>query len=163
MPDGQNVPLGRSEIIGINFPFALPRLIEVTGHPAARDYLEFFTTLPDLHTRRAYARASVEFLGWCSLSGVVTLGAVQTFHVETWIERLSRRCGAPMLRKRLAGVRHLFDWLKTRGVVPSNPAATVRGLLHGVERDNNPFVRGRCNACRVRSTCRDRQDFVSRR
>ena len=118
-------------IITANFPFALPRLICSSGDPAQRRYMEFFAaTIANTHTRRAYARATVEFLGWCSLRGVMSLGDVQPLHVATWIEQISRGASAPTVKQRLAAVCHLFDWLVTGQVMAVNPAASVRGPSH---------------------------------
>ena len=121
--------------------FALRRLIVAGGQPAQRRYLECFAaTIRNTHTRRAYARASVEFLGWCSLRGVSSLAAVQPLHVATWIEEASRRVSAPTVKQRLARVRHLFDWLVTGQVVPVNPAASVRGPSHSVRLGKTPVL-----------------------
>jgi site-specific recombinase XerC len=35
--------------------------------------------------------------------------------------------GAPSVKKQLAAVRMLFDWLNTGQIVPTNPAGAVRG------------------------------------
>ncbi len=40
----------------------------------------------------------------------------------------------PTIKQRLAGVRHLVDWLATGQVVPVNPAASVRGPAHSIRR-----------------------------
>lgn len=116
-------------------PFALPRLVVYAGTQAQRRYLEFFAaTIRNAHTRRAYARASVEFLGWCALQGVPQLAAVQPLHVATWIELVSRGASAPTAKQKLAAIRHLFDWLVTGQVIAANPAASVRGPSHSVRR-----------------------------
>jgi hypothetical protein len=36
----------------------------------------------------------------------------------------------PTVRQQLATLRHLFDWLVTRQVVPVSPAASIRGPSH---------------------------------
>ena len=47
---------------------------------------------------------------------------------------------APTVEQRLAGVRHLFDWLVTGQVMPANPAASVRGAAHSVRRGKTPVL-----------------------
>jgi hypothetical protein len=39
---------------------------------------------------------------------------------------------APSVKQQLAAVRMLFDWLVIGQVVPTNPAAAVRGPKHGL-------------------------------
>ena len=44
-----------------------------------------------------------------------------------------RRCSARSPKQQLAAIRMLFDWLVTGQVVPTNPAAAVRGPKHIVK------------------------------
>lgn len=46
----------------------------------------------------------------------------------------------PTVKQRLAGVRHLFDWLVIGQVVPVNPTASVRGPCHSVRRGKTPVL-----------------------
>jgi hypothetical protein len=92
------------------------------------------------HTRRAYARAADEFLGWCASVGVRSIADVQPVHVATWIEAGTRELAAPSVKQQLAAVRHLFDWLVTGQVVPVNPAASVRGPRHVVTCGQTPVL-----------------------
>ena len=121
--------------------FALPAMIASADDRAQRRFLEFFAvTIRNPHTRRAYARAAAEFLAWCDARGVASIAAVQPLHVAAWIEALGREVSAPTVKQRLAGVRHLFDWLVTGQVVPVNPAASVRGPAHSVRRGKTPAL-----------------------
>ena len=120
---------------------ALPALIASADDRAQLRFVEFFAvTIRNPHTRRAYGRAIGEFLGWCSLHGIPSLAAVQPLHVATWIEQLGHEVSAPSVKQRLAGVRHMFDWLVTGQVVPVNPAASVRGPAHSVRRGKTPVL-----------------------
>ena len=119
----------------------LPTLIAVADDCAQLRFLEFFAAnIRNPHTRRAYARATGEFLGWCEARGVQSLAAVQPLHVAGWIEELGREVSVPTVKQRLAGVRHLFDWLVVGQVVPVNPAASVRGPSHSVRRGKTPVL-----------------------
>ena len=121
--------------------FALPALIADADSCAQLRFLEFFAVnIRNPHTRRAYARATGEFLGWCAARGVTSLAAVQPLHVAGWIEELGREVSVPTVKQRLAGVRHLFDWLVVGQVVPVNPAASVRGPSHSVRRGKTPVL-----------------------
>lgn len=119
----------------------LPALVAAADDRAQVRFLEFFAvTIRNPHTRRAYARAAGEFLAWCQARGVVSIADVQPLHVAAWIEMLGRDVSAPTVKQRLAGVRHLFDWLVTGQVIPTNPAASVRGPSHSVRRGKTPVL-----------------------
>jgi site-specific recombinase XerD len=119
----------------------LPALITVAGEHAARRFLEFFAAnIRNVHTRRAYGRAVADFLAWCDLNGVSSIAAVQPLHVATWIEMRTRKLSAPTVKQHLAAIRHLFDWLVTGQVVPTNPAASVRGPAHAARTGKTPVL-----------------------
>src|SRR5271170_4478363 len=112
---------------------SLPALVAAAGERAGMRFLEFFAVnIRNPHTRRAYARAADEFLGWCASVGVPSIAAVQPAHVAAWIEAATHELAAPSVKQRLAALRHLFDWLVNGQVVPINPAHTVRGPRHVV-------------------------------
>lgn len=120
---------------------ALPALVASADERGQRRFLEFFAvTIRNAHTRRAYARAAGEFLGWCDARGVTSIAGVQPLHVAAWVEQLGRKVSVPTVKQRLAGVRHLFDWLVTGQVIPTNPAASVRGPAHSVRRGKTPVL-----------------------
>jgi integrase/recombinase XerC len=120
---------------------ALPAIVAAADEHAQRRFLEFFAvTIRNPHTRRAYARAVAEFLGWCAARGVTALPQIQPLHVAAWIEELGRDVSAPTVKQRLAGVRHLFDWLVTGQIVAHNPAVSVRGPAHSVRRGKTPVL-----------------------
>ena len=119
----------------------LPALIADADDRAQLRFLEFFAVnIRNPHTRRAYARATGKFLGWCGARGVTSLSAVQPLHVAAWIEELGREVSVPTVKQRLAGIRHLFDWLVVGQVVPVNPAASVRGPSHSVRQGKTPVL-----------------------
>ena len=67
-----------------------------------------------------------ELVDWCAERGVTTLPQIQPLHVATWIEELGCHVSVPTVQQRLAGIRHLFDWLVRAQVVAQNPAISVR-------------------------------------
>ena len=120
---------------------SLPALVASADERAQRRFLEFFAaTIRNPHTRRAYGRAIGKFLSWCSDHGVTALDRIEPLHVAAWIEEMGRNVCAPTVKQRLAGVRHLFDWLVMGQVVPVNPAASVRGPSHSVRRGKTPVL-----------------------
>ena len=113
----------------------LPALIATADDRAQTRFIEFFTaTIRNPNTRRAYARATGDFLAWCERYGIASIAAVQPLHVAAYIEEMTTELSAPTVKQRLAAIRHLFDWLVTGQIVPINPAASVRGPSHKVRR-----------------------------
>jgi integrase/recombinase XerC len=122
-------------------PDVVPALIAAAGERAARRFLEFFAAnIRNPHTRRAYARAVAGFMVWCDANRVGSIAAVQPLHVAAWIERQTRDYAAPTVRLRLAALRHLFDWLVTGQVMPTNPAESVRGPAYVVKAGKTPVL-----------------------
>ena len=120
---------------------AVPAAVADAGEAAARRYVEFFTAgIRNPHTRRAYARAAADFLSWCEAARVTSLTAVQPLHVAAWIELQTQEHSAPTAKQRLAALRHLFDWLVTGQVIPTNPAASVRGPRHSAIKGKTPVL-----------------------
>lgn len=119
----------------------LPSMVTNSGERARVRFLEFFSAqIRNPHTRRAYARAAAEFLGWCESKGVASLPKVQPTHVAAWIELEGRKVSAPSVKQHLAAIRHLFDWLVTGHIVQVNPAASVRGPRHVVCTGKTPVL-----------------------
>jgi hypothetical protein len=72
----------------------VPALVDAAGERAGIRFLEFFASaIRNPHTRRAYARATADFLAWCAGAGVTSITAVQPLHVASWIERFCRKQG----------------------------------------------------------------------
>jgi site-specific recombinase XerD len=132
-----------NEIVPITIAGAqpLPALVRAGGEGAQLRFLEFFAaSIRNPHTRRAYAGAVGEFLAWCEGRGVPSITAIQPLHVAAYIEALSQSRAAPTAKLRLAAVRRLFDWLVIGQVIPTNPAASVRGPAHSVKRGKTPVL-----------------------
>ena len=120
----------------------MPALIADAGDAAGWRYVEFFTAnIRNPHTRRAYARACGRFFAWCEDRGL-TLLAIRSHDVAAWVEELQEKHGAPGVKQQLAAVRMLFDWLITGQVVPTNPAAAVRGPKYVVTTGKTPVLDG---------------------
>ncbi|MDO9712529.1 tyrosine-type recombinase/integrase [Paracraurococcus lichenis] len=120
----------------------LPAIVAAAGERAGLRFLEFFAAgIHNPNTRRAYRQAMTAFLAWCEAeAGVASLNAVQPLHVAAWIELQTQSHSAPTVKQRLAALRHLFDWLVTGQVIPTNPAAAVRGPRHSVQKGKTPVL-----------------------
>jgi site-specific recombinase XerD len=64
------------------------------------------------------------------------------FDVATYIEGVQQEHSAPGVKQQLAAVQMLFDWLITGQVLPTNPAAAVRGPKHVVKSGKTPVLEG---------------------
>ena len=79
-------------------------------------------------------------MAWCDDNHVPSITAVQPLHVAAWVEMQTREHAAPTAKLRLAAQRHLFGWLVTGQVVPTNPAGSVRGPSHVVKAGKAPVL-----------------------
>jgi site-specific recombinase XerD len=120
----------------------VPLLVAVAGDKASTRFLEFFAAnIRNANTRRAYSRAVRDFLAWCEDAGVASIAGIAPLHVATWIEgQVQAGLAAPSVKQRLAALRHLFDWLVVGQVMPTNPAASVRGPQHIVKGGKTPVL-----------------------
>src|SRR5260370_6708459 len=118
-----------------------PSLVAAAGARASYRFLEFFTAqIRNPHTRRAYARAATEFFDWLEAQGVTQITAIKGVHVAAYIEQLQRGRSAPTAKLRLAALRHLFDWMVIGQIMPTDPAAAVRGPRYIVRRGKTPVL-----------------------
>ena len=102
--------------------------------------MEFFTAqIRNPNTRAAYAAAVMRFFTWCDARGL-ELAQISPIAVATYIEDMQGRYRAPTIKQHLAAIRRLFDWLVTGQVVPTNPAASVRGPTHVVRTCKTPVL-----------------------
>ena len=119
----------------------LPAPIAAAGERAAYRYLEFFTAqIRNPNTRRAYYRNVDDFLAWLDQGGVRTISDVTSVHVALYVEHLGRSQVAPSVKRSLAAIRSLFDWLATGGVLPFNPATAVRGPKFSAKSGKTPVL-----------------------
>ena len=121
----------------------VPRLIADAGEQASLRFLDFFTAnIRNPNTRAAYAVGVRAFFQWLDAKGVTELAAVRTHHVSAYVETLTRGYKAPTVKQHLAAIRMLFDWLIVGQVMPTNPAAAVRGPKHVVKKGKTPVLDG---------------------
>jgi site-specific recombinase XerD len=117
-------------------------MVADAGESAAWRYVDFFTSnIRNPNTRRAYSRACQTFFTWCEGRGL-SLTTIRPYDVATYIETRGLTHSAPDVKQQLAAVRMLFDWLIIGQVVPTNPAAAVRGPKHVVKIGKTPVLEG---------------------
>src|SRR5689334_22452190 len=106
---------------------ALPEIIGAHGERTSRRFIEFFTaSIRNRNTRMAYARAVKQFFDWCE-DRRLRLSEIDALCVAVYIEQLGTSASKPTVKQHLAGIRQLFDYLTTGGLLDVNPAASVRG------------------------------------
>ena len=117
---------------------ALPAVIVDAGPAAVERFLEFFAAaIANDRTRMAYGRAAGQFLAWCGARGL-GLRAITPLHVAAYIR--THPGSVPTVKQHLAAIRTLCDWLVVHQVLPSNPAASVRGPKHVVTKGSTPVL-----------------------
>jgi integrase/recombinase XerD len=119
---------------------ALPSSILSRGERAGRRFIEFFTAnIRNRNTRLAYAHAVKQFFDWSEERGL-GLDDIEPMTVAAYVEQLGAEMAKPSVKQHLAGIRQLFDYLVTGGILPSNPAGAVRGPKYVVKRGKTPVL-----------------------
>ena len=117
----------------------VPAAVARAGEKATRRYFEFFTAnIRNPNTRAAYSQAVGQFLHWCEMRGITQLEKIGPIHVAAYIETHSG--SAPTVKQHLAAIRMLFDYWVTGQIVPTNPAASVRGPKYTAKRGKTPVL-----------------------
>lgn len=120
--------------------FPVPSIIAAEGEDAVRRFIEFFAAnIRNANTRQAYGRAIGRFLRWSEQRGF-RLDELEPIVVATFIEQLGLTHSKPTVKQHLAAIRMLFDWMVIGQIVPSNPAASVRGPTYVVKRGKTPVL-----------------------
>lgn len=120
---------------------AVPALIRAAGERAAWRFLEFFTAnIRNKNTRAAYARAVRLFLEWLEGRRIYDLEQLNPVLVAAYVEKLAEERSRPTVKQNLAAIRTLLDFLVTGGILPFNPASSVRGPKHVVKRGKTPVL-----------------------
>jgi integrase/recombinase XerD len=118
----------------------VPAMISAAGDQAAYRFVRFFVeTIRNQNTRQAYARAVRDFFAWCEAKGL-SLSEIEPIGVSAYVEQLTAGREPATVKQHLAAIRMLFDWLVTGGVVPFNPASSVRGPRMSYRRGKTPIL-----------------------
>lgn len=119
----------------------LPPALAQLSPAHRRRFSEFFSVpIHNPNTRRAYERATADFLAYIDRLGIERMDEIQPRHVARWVDELAKVNSAPTVKARLAAIRKLFDWLTVGHVIPFNPAHAVRGPKHSVKRGKTPYL-----------------------
>jgi hypothetical protein len=117
----------------------LPAIVTQGGEQVRWRFLEFFTAnIRNKNTRMAYVRATGPFLAWSEQRGIGDLRAITSIVVAACIEQ--HPGVPPTVKRHLAAIRMLFDWLVTGQIMPMNPASAIRGPKYVVKRGKTPVL-----------------------
>ena len=116
-----------------------PALFAETRQGQQRFWEFFGANIRNANTRMAYVTAAYRFADWCEARDL-TLGQVAPLHVARYIEQLGRVYSPATVKQHLAALRQLFDWLVVGQVLPSNPAAAVRGPKQIINTGKTPVL-----------------------
>ena len=118
----------------------LPGPVRDAGPSAERRLLEFFTAeISNPNTRLAYSTAAGRFFRWCETRNLA-LREITPFAVATYIEEMQASHALPTVKQHLSALRALLDYLVVGQVLPSNPAAPVRGPKYVVKHGKTPVL-----------------------
>lgn len=119
----------------------MPGIIERAGSVAVRRFAEFFVVrYRNANTRLGYARDIRDFADWCEKRGIKDIRSVTPIAVAAFIEKLGQTHSAPTVKRHLAAIRKLMDWLVTGHIIDVNPAWSVQGPKHVVHRGSTPVL-----------------------
>lgn len=118
----------------------LPSFIADAGRGAADATVEFFTArIPNTNTRALYGRVVKRFCDWCEAQGIA-LRAVTSPVVALYLECLQKQLGIASIKAHASALRNWLDWLTQKGVLPVNPALSVRTPRHSVQEGKTPVL-----------------------
>jgi site-specific recombinase XerD len=86
-----------------------------------------------------YFRNAAQFFDWAGARDL-RLEKILSVHIAAYIEELGQSFAKPTVKQHLAAVRMLFDWLVVGQIIPTNPAAPVRGPKHVVKQGRTPIL-----------------------
>ena len=117
-----------------------PAIVFAAGAGAEFAWDEFFKgQLANAYTRRNYAHAVRDFLGWCDRPDrQIPLIRITPGHVGDYLAGL--QLAIPTKKLRLAALRKFFDLLVVRHVVILNPAASVRAERYSTVEGKTPEI-----------------------
>lgn len=116
----------------------VPATVAEAGDQASYHYLEFLTAqIPNPNTRKAYRLALRDFFRWCALRGVA-LRAISPITVAAYLKQ--HPASPPTIKQHLAAIRQMLGHLAASGVLPVNPAASVKGPKYVTREGKTPVL-----------------------
>lgn len=111
-------------------------------------FLEWLANLTNPNTRRAYQHDLIEFMNFVGLREPEEFARVTRAHVLAWRKDMERRAlQAATIRRKLAAVSELFDFLCEENSIARNPVNGVKRPREGANEGKTPAlsdVQARC-------------------
>jgi len=103
---------------------------------------EWFANLTNPNTRRAYKADVRAFMAFIGISAAEDVRKVTRAHLLAWRKQIARQAPATVRRK-LAAVSSLFDYLCERNAIMLNPVAGVQRPKEGANQGKTPAISDR--------------------
>jgi site-specific recombinase XerD len=100
---------------------------------------EWFANLTNPNTRRAYKSDVRSFMGFLGIQQGQDLRRVVRAHVLAWRKAIATQAPATVRRK-LAAVSSLFDYLCDRNAVTGNPVSSIQRPKEGANQGKTPAI-----------------------
>ena len=90
--------------------------------------LEWFANIDNRHTRRAYVNDVKEFMGFTGIVEPREFRDITRAHILAWRKQLEiRDLAAATIRRKLAALSSLFEWLCENNAIERNPEEDLWG------------------------------------
>ena len=104
-------------------------------------FLEWLANIPNPNTRRAYRHDLAEFMCFVGLKEPEEFARVTRAHVLAWRKDMERRLLQPAtIRRKLAAVSELFDFLCEENSIARNPVNGVKRPREGANEGKTPAL-----------------------
>jgi len=114
--------------------------------------VEWFANLDNPNTRRAYRVDVADFMEFAGIAEPGEFRLVTRAHVIAWRKSLeARELSSSTIRRKLAALSSLFNFLYDRNAVALNPVRGVRRPMDGANQGHTPAI-GDAQALRLLST-----------
>jgi len=124
--------------------------------------VEWFANIDNPNTRRAYQRDVSEFMEFTGIREPGEFRFVTRAHVIAWRKSLeARELAASTIRRKLAAISSLFNFLCEENAVAMNPVKGVKRPMEGANQGHTPAI-GDAQALRLLSTP-DEKTLIGRR
>jgi hypothetical protein len=121
----ETLPARRSVPATSSRTLTAPEFHELAQVPPAA---EWFANIDNLNTRRAYRNDLQEFMTFVGIAAPAELRLVTRAHVLAWRKDLERReLAGATVRRKLAALSSLFEYLCDQNSVAMNPIKGVNG------------------------------------
>ena len=102
---------------------------------------EWFANIQNENTRRAYRNDLRQFMTFVGIAGPGEFRKITRAHVIAWRKRLEARSLAPAsVRRKLAALAALFDFLCDRNAITHNPVKGVARPKEGTQEGRTPAI-----------------------